>query len=487
MDAHVPVDEFNAALWKRFQDGKIRNVYPLSKYKDIIEKIKSMNENPPCNIPGEYYLLRKFVVLNIAGKERLSCKQENTAITENSQDVIKFYVALEEIYSYIEVAHKFVKHGCRDRIVRRIQNQGIVNITRDTVELFLSYCKLCRPRKRDVFRKLAPKITAVDHHYERSCDSPLSNTSNSSDNHREIDEQLPVITAPDNIINSYVTETNSNNTVCTFRRGFIDLIDFSTCPDGDYRFVFLYIDLQTCFCVLYPTRCKCKYEIVSHLMSTFTLIGPPQILHSNFDNQFLSLIIHELKQSWTDIVMVSGSNVYEELQEVAQNCIADINSMLKQWMQENNSSNWSFGLKLVQLKKNTKLSNNGTKCPYECFFSRSINSSNIPSSIQLEKLTNIEKEDDLLALINEQNYSVLPYEHLQVSLDPNVCKLVHLQQNDPTLSIEAENVNSTVVKKEPLSDSETSQNGLQFSDSSNDCSSIQNGNLEVTLKQEEDS
>lgn len=398
-DSKVPVEEFNSALWKRFHNGKIRNVYPLFKYNDIIEKIKTMEQNPPCNTPGEYYLLRKFIVVIINGKERLSCKPENCVLSENSQNrntTTKFYVALEEIYTYLDEAHKWVKHGCRDRLLRKVQSQGIVNITRETVELFLSFCKFCRPRNRKTIKQVTKSDlkTAISSNVQpESVNSPLS------DINSENDTDTSSVTYNPNTVNIEINPNRPPHTVCTFTRGFIDLIDFSCSPDGEYRFVFLYMDVQTCFSVLYPVRCKCIFEVVSHLLSVFTLIGPPQVLHGNFDNDFLHSVISDLKHSLPDLVLVSGSSNYSEVQEVAQNCIAEVNCMLKEWMFQNSSSHWSHGLKLVQLRKNTKTSENSSKSPYECFFGKSINTN---FTIDESLLKNAEKEDDLLTIINEQ-------------------------------------------------------------------------------------
>ncbi|XP_054713612.1 KRAB-A domain-containing protein 2-like [Uloborus diversus] len=483
MDVYVPVNEFNEALWKRFKAGKIRNVYPLTKYHDIIEKIKTVEENPPCNTPGEYYLLRKFIVVNVEGRERLSTRSENSVLTDHVQggsaSKIKFYVALEEIYKYIDEVHKSIKHGGRDRIVRNIQNKGIVNITRDTVELFLSYCKICRPRKRDFPRRPGSKcVNPQAVHNNNTCDSPINSINNESDN----SERLTIITNSIVGKNIDLNESGSFGTLCSFTRGYIDLINYSTNPDGDFKFVFIYIDLQTCFSVLQPVRCKCSGEIVSHLLTVFSLLGPPQILHSSFDDQFLSVIVQEVKQAWPDIVLVYASERYQELQEVAENCISEINSLLNTWMSENNSNRWSHGLKFTQLRKNTKVVGNNEKSPYECFFGRPVDTSKLPSGIDTASLKNSQKEEDLLSIINQQCDSKLsPYESLQVSLDPNICSLVqnHLEGSPESIS-NHQIIDSSIVKIEPASDEEVSNvNGFSLSDSSNDiCFSPKNGNLE---------
>lgn len=401
MAVDVSSIEFNSALWKRFKGGKIRNVYPLAKYNDIVEKIKAMEKNPPCNTPGEYYLLRKFVVANIEGKERLCCKPENCSVFEKTVDStrceLKFYVALEEIFDCIDEVHRSMIHGGKDRIVRNIQKKGVVNITRETVELYLSFCKVCRPQKKEASRKT--KIVTVPSVNKRICDSPVNNISSESEgadrfclaNNVTITDSVEVPT----------TDSRSSEAYFSLNRSYIDLIDFSSDPDGDYRFVFLYLDLQTNFCVLYPVRCKCTYELVSHLLNIFTLLGPPQVLHSNFEESFMLQIISEIKQAWSELLIVTGTMNYLEIHEVAGNCLTELHSMLKSWLAENNSKRWSTALKFVQLRRNTALVNN-TKSPYECLFGKSMHSRLLPQ-IDATQLRQVNREDELMNLISNQS------------------------------------------------------------------------------------
>ena len=399
MAVDVSAREFNAALWKRFKCGKIRNVYPSAKYNDIVEKIKTMEKNPPCNTPGEYYLLRKFVVATIDGRERLCCKPENCSVSEKTVDSarcdLKFYVALEEIYSCIDEVHRSMVHGGKDRIVRSIQKKGVVNITRETVELYLSFCKVCRPLKKEVTRKT--KIVTLSSVNNRACDSPINNISSESEGTERfcLLKNIAIADAAD----IPCSNLRSSETYFSLNRSYIDLIDFSSAPDGDYRFVFLYLDLQTNFCVLYPVRCKCIYEITSHLLNIFTLLGPPQVLHSNFEESFMLQIISEIKQAWSEIVIVSGTSSYLEIQEVAGNCVSELHSLLKSWLSENNSKRWSAALRFIQLRRNTALVN-GSKSPYECLFGKSMHAKSLQKDISL--LKDVNREDELMNLINNQ-------------------------------------------------------------------------------------
>lgn len=416
MAVDVPAVEFNGALWKRFKAGKIRNVYPLSKYNDILEKIKTIEKNPPCNTPGEYYLLRKFVVANIDGRERLCCKPENCSVGEKTVDSskceLKYYVALEEIYNCIDEVHRSMIHGGKDRIVRGIQKKGIVNITRETVELYLSYCKVCRPQKKDSNRKT--KILSTPSVNNRICDSPTNNISSESEGPERFCIVSSIAISETSRISS--NEPRSPEAYFSLNRSYIDLIDFSSAPDGDYRFVFLYLDLQTNFCVLHPVRCKCTYEVVSHLLSIFTLLGPPQVLHSNFEESFMISIISDIKQAWPELLIVSGTRNYLEIQEVAGNCVSELQTMLKSWFTENNSQHWSSALKFIQLRRNTTLGGaSSVKSPYECLFGRPMNTSKLLTHIDSALLKQTNKEDDLMNLINTQSevsYEKYPYKNL---------------------------------------------------------------------------
>lgn len=485
MAVDVSAGEFNSALWKRFKAGKIRNVYPLAKYNDIVEKIKTMERNPPCNTPGEYYLLRKFVVANIDGRERLCCKPDNCSVSEKTVDSarcdLKFYVALEEIYNCIDEVHRSMIHGGKDRIVRSIQKKGVVNITRETVELYLSFCKVCRPLKKEIARKT--KVVTIPSVNNRICDSPINNISSESEGAERFC-LMNNITISDTI-EVPPTESRSSEAYFSLNRSYIDLIDFSSAPDGDYRFVFLYLDLQTNFCVLHPVRCKCTYEIASHLLNVFTLLGPPQVLHSNFEESFILQIIGEIKQTWSDLVIVSGTSSYLEIQEVAGNCVSELHSLLKSWLSENNSKRWSAALKFIQLRRNTALVN-GSKSPYECLFGKSMHSKILPQ-IDISLLTTVNKEDELMNLINSQS-EMQQYESLQIALDPNICNFVQNHSPQDSHGEESEHIiESSVIKAEPLSESENLTNGIYLSESSNDASCSPNfGNLEIVIKQEKD-
>lgn len=490
MDVVVPVRDFNAALWKRFQEGRIRNVFPKSKYNDILNKIKTLEGNPPRNSPEQYYLLRKFVVVKVGQTERLACKNDlgiglNGSVKFNSSN-IKFYVALEEIYDFIDEAHKVTNHGGRDKIVRVLQQQGIVNVARDTVELYLSHCNICRPRRKEFLKRFYSKVVSTQCSQYDAQDDAISGNEQSPDRDQQ-GEQLPDDVDRSSVcmddIQESETEIDPN-----LLRGHIGILDFSSAPDGDYKFILLYIDYETTFCILRPLKCKCIYEVVSHLLDIFTLIGAPQILYGECDSSFLLSVIQELKSSWPECVIVCGSEklLDKDLKNLADKCIADVREMLKNWMLENNSSRWSFGLKFTQLRKNTKLEETQRKSPYENLFNRASHHG-IPAHIDISVLTSIQKEEELMSVINSYRCSENePFEHLQVSLDPNVCSLVqnglsHGKLIETVVPTEC-SVGGENIKPEPIDDTDESQ-GSSLSPGGSNCGPpLQR--IEVQIKQE---
>ena len=65
-----------------------------------------------------------------------------------------YYVSIEDTYDVIKRAHIATGHGGRDRMVKEI-GKKYVNVTRDAIELFKSYCYKCqkkhrRPRTKEV-------------------------------------------------------------------------------------------------------------------------------------------------------------------------------------------------------------------------------------------------------------------------------------------------------------------------------------------------
>ena len=87
-------------------------------------------------------------------------------------------------------------------------------------------------------------------------------------------------------------------------RGQVDLINYQSVPDNDYKLIFHYQDHFTKFSILRPLKTKTAAEAAYNLLDIFLLIGTPNILESDDERGFTANIITELKSMWPDLTIV---------------------------------------------------------------------------------------------------------------------------------------------------------------------------------------
>lgn len=64
-----------------------------------------------------------------------------------------------------------------------------------------------------------------------------------------------------------------------------------TNPDGEFKFVLNYQDHLTKFTILKPLKKKTAEENADNLIEIFTVIGAPEILHSDNGGEFVNHVI----------------------------------------------------------------------------------------------------------------------------------------------------------------------------------------------------
>jgi hypothetical protein len=69
-------------------------------------------------------------------------------------------------------------------------------------------------------------------------------------------------------------------------QGQVNLIDFQSMLDGDFRFLLNYIDHGVKFLFSIPLTRKHASYIAIALLEIFTVVGPPMILQSDNGNEF---------------------------------------------------------------------------------------------------------------------------------------------------------------------------------------------------------
>ena len=175
------------------------------------------------------------------------------------------------------------------------------NITRNDILLYLQLCVSCQKKQKDIKKGIVVK---------------------------------PII----------CTEFNS--------RCQVDLIDFQSQSDKDFEFIMVYQDHLTKFVILRALKTKTAAEVAYNLIDIFTLFGAPSILQSDNGREFANKIVEDLKLLWPELKIVHGKPRHSQSQGSVERANQDVENMLTSWMIDQQTTNWSEGLRFVQLMKN---------------------------------------------------------------------------------------------------------------------------------------
>ena len=91
------------------------------------------------------------------------------------------------------------------------------------------------------------------------------------------------------------SKTNKKSLIVRALKGQVDLMDFQSNPDGNYKFIMVYQDHLTKFCNIKPLTSKKASEVAFNLIDVFTIFVSPHILQSDNGREFTVLVISELK------------------------------------------------------------------------------------------------------------------------------------------------------------------------------------------------
>lgn len=211
-----------------------------------------------------------------------------------------YYTHLDDMYDIIKRAHTATGHGGRDKMLKNLSVK-YANITSEVVELFKSLCVECTKKRK----RYAVKGVVV----------------------------RPILTR----------EYGS--------RGQVDLVDMQSMPHNQYKWIMVFQDHLTKYCILRPLSTKRASEVAYQLTDIFLLFGAPQILQSDNGTEFTASVITELKLLWPDLLIVHGKPRHPQSQGSVERLNCDVKDMLIAWLGDNKSTDWSLGLKFVQFSK----------------------------------------------------------------------------------------------------------------------------------------
>ena len=104
--------------------------------------------------------------------------------------------------------------------------------------------------------------------------------------------------------------------------------------------------------------------VASKLLPLFLQQGAPMILQSDNGREYVAKVIEELMKIWKDCKIVHGSPCHPQSQGSVERANADVESMVTQWMEDEKSKNWSWGIKFIAHKKNNRYHEGIKQIPY---------------------------------------------------------------------------------------------------------------------------
>ena len=167
-------------------------------------------------------------------------------------------------------------------------------------------------------------------------------------------------------------------------RGQVDLIDFQSFPDRDFKWLLVYVDHGIKFCQLVPLTSKRADGVAVALLKIFSTIGAPAILQSDNGREFSNVagsgtlrsfndgdlfsVIHALSDLWPECKLVKGRARHSESNGGVERLNQTVQRRMAAWMSTTGSRSWSVGCLLVQWVVNTSWHATIKTTPYELMF-----------------------------------------------------------------------------------------------------------------------
>ncbi|XP_051160539.1 KRAB-A domain-containing protein 2-like [Leptopilina boulardi] len=353
--------EFDEKLKLLYSEQKSnKTIWNKKRLLEVIQMLIEYKNVKSTKSSSYYHCIKLYEIIKHDGENHLILKRKK----EKNQLI--YVIAIEDYYEKLLEAHIQTGHGGRDRMLYYIRNKW--RISRQACELFIQCCESCN-RKKSFSKKIIEPINSEGFNI----------------------------------------------------RGQVDIIDFQSCSDGDYKWIMNYQDYATKFIQLRPLKSKHAANIAEELLTIFCTFGAPQILQSNNGQVFVASVVTELTRICHIFKIVHGHSRHPSNQE------SDIENMIRAWMVDNKSTNWSHGIYEVQWAKNTTKHKILNLTPYEAVFGpirAGLKITNLPDEILNQLSSEEDLENALEAYTNKTSVDSVPENLVEVILSP-------MEEDDP--------------------------------------------------------
>jgi hypothetical protein len=157
--------------------------------------------------------------------------------------------------------------------------------------------------------------------------------------------------------------------------------------------------------MLRPLKSKTAAEVAYNPLDIFLILGAPMILQSDNGREFTANIITDLKSLWPHLKIVHGRPRHPQSQGSEERANADVKEMFATWLSENNSTQWSEGLRFIQFQKNRSYHRVIGQSTYKALFGSDPKVGLSSSSVPRDLLPDIQTEEDLQAIFEANSGS----------------------------------------------------------------------------------
>ena len=334
---------FNEAIKNLSEEKGLSSVLiSRESYNAIVERLTEI-----ANSPGEKKSSKDYRLMN---RYELYSVSRNAAKKLRKKGTLLRYLSNDDLFDAIHTAHISSGHGARD-ISHNKTKISYANITKEIIQIYVNLCESCNLKKSRIRKSLVVK---------------------------------PIL-------------SNEMNSRCQ-----VDLIDFQSEPDNDYKFVLNYQDHLTKFCILRPLYTKTAKEVSVEVLEIFCTFGNPHILQSDNGREFANKVVEKIIEKWPGCKIVHGKPRHSQSQGSVERANRDVEAIIACWLRDNKSRSWSTALPFVQYQKNNRLHSGIGRTPYEAMFGKKGDSS-ASASLPDEVWSTIETEEDLERAVNQLN------------------------------------------------------------------------------------
>ncbi|VDP47341.1 unnamed protein product [Soboliphyme baturini] len=309
-----------------------------SKYESLVADLKRIrHEGKYRRI--DYNRQRRFQLDYVDGKDVLVDPRKGL-----------MYVVDDQLFDVFHDTHMRLGHVGRYAMLKHLRKQ-YVNINKKALCYYLSMCEQCHGGSGNgkpnmaVETMLSPAVPSPPS-LPPADPVPESPRSNRSFNGR----------GPGSTI---ATMSPSRHRGSGASLAIVNVVDFVR-VGSDFRFIVIYQDKTSGFCMLRPA--KAADEQVAHvLLAIMCTVGPPAVIRFHCSTKLDARITRTIRNTVPSIQVKCSKATGSRLPVGQLHLITSIQSKLDMWLQRNPGADWTTALKFVQLFVNTNFGRSTTK------------------------------------------------------------------------------------------------------------------------------